>query len=75
MHSVSTPRRDGTRLVFGGGTVSPLMSPADGQQKDDKTGQTGDKATRGQRQGAETNRRPQEGGGFSLKLFFPGVLG
>ena len=74
MHSVSTPRRDGTRLVFGGGTVSPMMCPSDGQQKDDKKGQTRDKARRGQRQGAKARRRMQQGSRFSLKLFFPGVL-
>ena len=75
MRSGTRPSRERTRLVFGGGTVSPLISPADGQQKDDKKGQMGDKARRGQRKGAGTNRRPQEGGGFSLKLFLPSVLG
>ena len=60
--------------MFAGGTVSPMMCPSGGQQKDDKKGQAGDKARR-QRPGARAKRRPQQGGQFSLKLFLPGVLG
>ena len=56
-------------MVFNGGTVSPLTCPADAQQKEDKKGQAGGKARRGQRQGAETNSRRQQGGGFSLESF------
>ena len=51
--------------MFNGGTVSPLTCPADAQQKEDKKGQAGGKARRGQRQGAETNSGRQQGGGFS----------
>ena len=36
MRSGSRPSPDGTRLLFAGGTVSPMMCPADGQQKDKK---------------------------------------
>ena len=61
--------------MFAGGTVSPMTCPCDGQQKDDKKGQAGDKARRGQRQGTKKKRRPQQYGRFSLKLFWPGVLG
>ena len=43
MRSGSRPSPEGTRLLFAGGTVSPTMCPADGQQKDDKKGQTEDK--------------------------------
>ena len=74
MHSYSRPSREGTRLVFASGTVSPVMCSSDGQQKDDKKGQAEDKARRGQRQRARAKRRPQQGGRFSLKLCFPGVL-
>ena len=35
---------------FAGGTVSPVMCPADGQQKDDKKGQTEDKPRQSQKQ-------------------------
>ena len=41
--SGSRPRPEGTRLLFASGTVSPMMCPADGQQKDEKKGQTEDK--------------------------------
>ena len=67
--SGSRPNHEGTRLMFASGTVSPMTCPSDGQQKDDKKGQAGDKARRGQRQGAKTKRRPQQGCRFSLKLF------
>ena len=43
MRSGSRPSLEGTRLLFGGGMVSPMMWPADGQQKDDKKCQTEDK--------------------------------
>ena len=75
MHSGSRPNHEGTRLMFASGTVSPMMCPSDGQQKDDKKGRVGDKARRGQRQGAKAKRRPQQGGRFSLKLFLPGAFG
>ena len=42
MRSGSRPSPEGTRLLFAG-TVSPMMCPADGQQKDDEKGQTEDK--------------------------------
>ena len=42
MRSGSRPSPEWTRLLFAGGTVSPMMCPADGQQKEDK-GQTEDK--------------------------------
>ena len=74
MHSGSRSSRERRRLVFAGGTVCPMMCPSDGQQKDDKKGQAGDKARIGQRQGAKAKRRPSQGGQFSLKPFFPGVL-
>ena len=40
MHSGSRPSPEGTRLLFAGDKVSPTMCPADGQQKNDKNGQT-----------------------------------
>ena len=42
MRSGSRPSPEGTRLLFlfAGGAVSPVMCPADGQQKDDKKGGT-----------------------------------
>ena len=43
MRSGSRPSLEGTRLLFAAGTVSPMMCPADGQQKDDKKCQTEDK--------------------------------
>ena len=36
------PSPEGTRL-FAGDTVSPMMCPVDGQEKDDKKGQTEEK--------------------------------
>ena len=39
-----------SRGLFDGGTVSCVMCPADGQQKNDENGQTGDKPRWGQRQ-------------------------
>ena len=49
MRPGSRPSREGTRLLFAGGTVSPtMMYPADRQQEDGKKGQTGDEPTRGQ---------------------------
>ena len=36
MHWGSRPSREGTRLVLTGGTVSPMMCPADGQHNDNK---------------------------------------
>ena len=60
--------------MFAGGTVSPIMRPVDGKQKDDDRGQTEDEARRGQRQGAEYNSRPQQGGLLSFRLFLLGVL-
>ena len=75
MHSGSRPSHEGTWLMFGSGTVSPTMCPSDGQQKDDKKGQAGDKARRGQRQGAKAKRRSQQGGPFSLKLSCPVLWG
>ena len=72
MHSGSRPNHEGTRLMFASGTVSPMMCPPDGQEKDDKNGQVGDKARGGQRQGPKSKRRQRQGGRFSLKLFSPG---
>ena len=40
MRSGSRPSPEGTRLLFAGDTVSPMMCPAGGQQKNDKKGQT-----------------------------------
>ena len=42
MRSGSRPSPEGTRLLFAD-TASPMMFPADGQQKDDEKGQTEDK--------------------------------
>ena len=36
MRSGSRPSPEGTRLLFAGDTVSSMMCPADGQQKNDK---------------------------------------
>ena len=36
MRSGSRPSLQGKRLLFAGGSVSPMMCPADGQQKDGK---------------------------------------
>ena len=73
MRSGSRPSLEGTRLLFGGGMVSPMMWPADGQQKDDKKCQTEDKPRWGQRQSRKNKSRPQRGGGLSLNLYLPGV--
>ena len=43
MRSGSRPSLEGTRLLFAGGTVGPMMCPADGQQKDNKKCQIEDK--------------------------------
>ena len=75
MHSGSRPVHENTRLMFARGTVSRTMRLSDGQQKDDTKGLAGDKARRGQIQGAKAKRRPQQGGRFSLKLFLPGAFG
>ena len=56
MRSGSRPSPKGTRLLFAGGTVSPMMRPADGQQKDDKIVQTEDKPRLGQRQSRKKQR-------------------
>ena len=42
MRSGRRPIPEGTRLVFAGGTASPMMCPSD-EQKDDEKGQTDDK--------------------------------
>ena len=47
MHSGSRPSREGTGLMFAGGTVSSMMCPPDGQEKDNNIGQAGDKARKG----------------------------
>ena len=39
MRSESRPSPEGTRLLFVGETVSPMMCPTDGQQKNDRKGQ------------------------------------
>ena len=76
MHLGRMLNHDGTRLMFASRTVSLMVCPSDGQQrKDDKYGQTGDKARRGQRQGANAKRRPQQAGRFSLKTFLPRAFG
>ena len=55
MRSGSRPSPEGTSLLFAGGTVSPMMMcPADGQQKDDKKGQTEDKPRRGRDKAEKT---------------------
>ena len=56
-------------LTFARGTVSVVMCPADGQQKDDKSGQTGTRQEGGIDSEQETSSRPQQDGSFSLKLF------
>ena len=55
MRSGSRPSPEGTRLLFAGDTVSPMMCPADGQQKNDKKGQTNTAKMR-----AETKPKKQE---------------
>ena len=50
MRSGSRPTPEGSRLLFAGDTVSPMMCPADRQPKDDKKGHTEDKPRLGQRQ-------------------------
>ena len=74
MHWGSRPSRGGIRLVFAGGTISPVMCPSDGQQKDDKREQAEDNTRKEQRQGFKAKRRPQQGDPFSKKSFLPGVL-
>ena len=49
MCSGSWPSLRRTTLLFAGGTVSPMMCPADGQLKDDKKFQTEDEPRWGQR--------------------------
>ena len=46
-----------------------------GNRRTTKKDQAGEKARRGQRQGAKAKRRPQQGGRFLFKLFLPGALG
>ena len=75
VYSGGRPNHEGTRLMFASGTVSPMMCPSDGQQTDDKKGQAGDKARRGQRQEAKAKRGPQQGSRFSLTLFLPWAFG
>ena len=60
--------------MFAGGTISPVMCPSDGQQKDDKREQAEDNTRKEQRQGFKAKRRPQQGVPFSKKSFLPGVL-
>ena len=76
MRSGSRPRPEGTRLLFAGGTVSPIMCPAesDEQHKDDKKGPTKYKATRDRKRTKTNNSRPQRGGGVLLKCL-PTVSG
>ena len=50
MRPRSGPSPEGTKLMFAGGAVSPIMCPVDGQQRDAKNGQTVDKPRCGQRQ-------------------------
>ena len=69
MRSWSRPSPEGTRLLFAGETVSPIMCPADGQQKNDQNGQTNTAKMRAETKKVEKNKsRPQRGGGFSLNL-------
>ena len=76
MRSDSKPSREGTRLLFAGGTVSPMMCPADGRQKGrQKRSAEKEAKTMAETSGQKKKRRPQQGDGFSLMLFFPGVLG
>ena len=56
MRSGSRPSLEGTRLLFAAGTVSPMMCPADGQQKDDKKCRTEEQPRWGQSQ----SRKKQE---------------
>ena len=64
----------GTRLLFAGGTVSSMMCPVDGQQKDyDKKARRNTSQDEGRDKAEKNKSRSQRGGGFSLKLYLPGV--
>ena len=71
MRSGTRPSPEGRRWLFAGGTVSSIMCPADGQQKDDRKGQAGQDEGRGKAE--KSTSKPQRGGGFSLNLDLPGV--
>ena len=65
MHTGSRPSREGTRMVFAGGTVSPMMCPSQGQQKDDK------KARRETRQEEGRDKEPTQNVGRNKVVGFP----
>ena len=69
MRSGRRPIPEGTRLVFAGGTASPMMCPSD-EQKDDEKGQTDDKRRWGQRQ----SRKKQENTATRWCVFVQFVL-
>ena len=73
MRSGSRPRLEGTSLLFAGGTVSHMMCPADGQQKDGKNARQRTSQDEGRDKAGKNKSRPQRGGGFSLNLYLPGV--
>ena len=54
MRSGSRPSPEGTRLLLAGDTVSPMMCPADGQQKNDEKGQTNTAKMRAETKPKET---------------------
>ena len=75
MRSGSRPSPEGTRLLFAGGTVSPIYDVScwwttEGRRKRPDGGQAQDEG----RDKAEKNKsRQQRGGGFSLNLYLPGI--
>ena len=68
MRSGSRPSPDGTRLLFAGDTVSPMMCPADGQQEKDKKRPDEHIQDEGRDTAEKNKSRPRRGGGFSLNL-------
>ena len=64
MRSGSRPSPDGTRLLFAGDTVSPMMCPADGQQKNDKKGRTNTAKMRAETKPKKTRVHRNEVVGF-----------
>ena len=60
---------EGTRSLFAGDTVGPMMCPADGQQKNEKKGQTDTAKMRAEAKPKKNKKsRPHRIGGFSLSL-------
>ena len=62
------------RLLLASGTVSPKMSQAVGQQKDDIEARRETSREANRDKEPKTHRRPQQTSGFAFKLLLLGVL-